>query len=60
MDWNDIEPKDKKPKPKNLEEMSILALGEYIQELEAEIARAATMIKEKEVARDGANSVFKD
>ena len=60
MDWNELEPKKKTEKPKNLEEMSISALGEYIEELKAEIARAAAMIKEKEVARDGANSVFKD
>ena len=59
MDWNDIEPKDKKPKPKNLEEMSISALGEYIKELKTEITRAEAMIKVKEVARDGADSIFR-
>lgn len=60
MDWNDLEPQKQKPKPKNLEEMSISALGEYIEELETEIARAEKMIEAKEIARDGADSVFKD
>ena len=60
MDWNDLEPKKQKPKQKNLEEMSISALFEYIEELKTEIERAELMIKAKEVARDGANLVFKD
>lgn len=59
MEWNDPEPRKEKPKPKNLDEMSIAALGEYIQGLQAEIARAEAMIKAKETARDGAESVFK-
>ena len=59
MEWNDLEPQKEKPKPKNLEEMSIAALGEYIDELQAEIVRAEAIIKSKEAARDGAESVFK-
>lgn len=59
MDWNDLEPKKKDREPKNLEEMSISALSAYIQELEAEIMRAKAMIKAKNLARDGADSVFK-
>ncbi len=59
MEWNDLEPQKEKPKPKNLVEMSIAALGEYIDELQAEIVRAEAMIKSKEAARDGAESVFK-
>ena len=59
MEWNDLEPQKEKPKPKNLEEMSIAALGEYIDELQAEVARAEAIIKSKEAARDGAESVFK-
>ena len=59
MDWNDLEPKKRDPRPKNLEEMSISALGEYIQELEAEIMRAKAMIDAKNLARAGADSVFK-
>ena len=59
MEWNDLEPQKEKPKPKNLVEMSIAALGEYIDELQAEIVRAEAIIKSKEAARDGAESVFK-
>ena len=59
MEWNDLEPQKEKPKPKSLTEMSIADLGEYIDELQMEIARAEAMIKSKETARDGAESVFK-
>jgi len=59
MDIEDLEPKNKKPEPKNLEVMSIEALGEYIEELEAEIHRAKTEIASKEKAREGAEAVFK-
>ena len=59
MEWNDLEPQKEKPKPKSLTEMSIADLGEYIDELQMEIARAEAMIKSKEMARDGAESVFK-
>ena len=59
MDWNDLEAQKEKPKPKNLEEMSIAALGEYIDELQAEIARVRAIIKSKEKAREGAELVFK-
>ena len=59
MEWNDLEPQKEKPKPKSLTEMSIAGLGEYIDELQLEISRAEAMIKSKEAARDGAESVFK-
>ncbi len=59
MDIDELEP-GKKPQPKkDLEIMSIEALGEYILDLEAEIARARDAIKLKEAARAGAESVFK-
>jgi uncharacterized small protein (DUF1192 family) len=59
MDAEDLEPRAKKPAPKNLEEMSIEALKEYIAGLEAEIARANETIARKQKARMGANSFFK-
>ena len=59
MDIEDLEPKNKKPEPKNLEVMSIEALGEYIEELVAEIARVRIEIASKEKAREGAEAVFK-
>ena len=59
MDSDDLEPKKKKPAPKNLEEMSIEALHEYIAEMEAEIARVREAISGKESARTGADQFFK-
>jgi len=58
MDLEELEP-TKKVEIKNLDVMSIEALGEYIAELEAEIARVRDAIKVKQSARDGAESVFK-
>ncbi len=59
MELDEFEPL-KAPQPKkDLEVMSIEALGEYIEELEAEIARVREAIKLKENARQGAESVFK-
>lgn len=59
MEPEDLEPRVKKPEKKNLEVMSIEALEEYIQELEAEIARARETIAGKQDARQGAESFFK-
>ncbi len=61
MDSDDLEPQHqkKKPAPKNLEEMSIETLEEYIAELEAEIARIREAIAGKQDARAGAEQFFK-
>lgn len=61
MDSDDLEPQNqkKKPTPKNLEEMSIEALEEYIAELETEIARVGEAVAGKQDARDGAEQFFK-
>ncbi len=61
MDSDDLEPQnqEKKPAPKNLEEMSIEALEEYIAELETEIARVLETLAGKQDARDGAEQFFK-
>ena len=59
MNNDDLEPPNKKPVPKNLAVMSIGALGTYIKELEAEISRARAEIEAKEIARQGAEDVFK-
>ncbi len=59
MDIEDFEP-IKQPKPKkNLDEMSVEALHEYISELEEEIERTRASIKAKEAAKLGAESFFK-
>lgn len=59
MDADDLEPQKQKPAPKNLEEMSIEALEEYIAELEAEIASIREAIAGKQDARAGAEQFFK-
>ena len=59
MDTDDLEPQKQKPPPKNLEEMSIEALGEYIDELEAEIGRVRETIKGKKSALTDADHFFK-
>ena len=59
MDTDDLEPIVKKPEIKDLEVMSIEALGKYIDELQTEIKRAEVEIELKKKARAGAEDVFK-
>lgn len=59
MDADDLEPQKKAKPKKDLEVMSIEALQEYIEELEAEISRVRDSIASKEDARASAESVFK-
>ena len=59
MDPEDLEPRAKKPAPKNLDEMSIEAIEGYIAGLEAEIARARAAIAAKRSSRHGAETFFK-
>ena len=59
MDLDELEPRKKKIEPKNLDVMSIEALGEYIDELKTEIARAEEAIAGKQDARSAADAVFK-
>ena len=59
MDTDELEPIKKKQVLKDLDVFSIDALGEYIEELETEIARVRKKIAFKEKAREGAESFFK-
>ncbi|MBM10384.1 MAG: DUF1192 domain-containing protein [Magnetovibrio sp.] len=59
MDWDELEKPKEEVKPKNLEDLSIEALGDYIDELKSEIERVREAIKEKELARNKAGSFFK-
>ena len=52
-------PKPKGIQPLDLDMMSIDALGEYIEELEAEIVRVKAKIATKQDARGAAESFFK-
>ena len=59
MDIDDLEPRKGKSTPMNLEIMSLDALRAYIADLEAEISRARSEIVAKEIARQGAEEVFR-
>ena len=59
MDTDDLDPPRPLGGPVDLEEMSIEAIGEYIDGLKAEIARAEAAIKTKEAAKAGAEAFFK-
>jgi uncharacterized small protein (DUF1192 family) len=59
MDTDDLAPPPKAPEPPDFETMSIEALNERIQDLEAEIARIREFIALKEAARGDADSFFK-
>jgi len=59
MDTDDLEPPEKPKERLDLEEMSIEALGERIEELEAEIAKIREVIAGKQGARSAADDVFK-
>ena len=59
MEEEDLRPKLQKPKPKDLDIMSIEALEEYIAGLEAEIARARAAIAAKSSHRQAAETFFK-
>ena len=58
MDTDDLEPRKAKAKPKDLDEMSVEAIGDYIDELKAEIEPAEAAIKAKHTARSGADAFF--
>ena len=59
MDTEDLEPLKRKATQRNLEIMSLDALRAYISDLEVEISRARSEIAAKEIARQGAEEVFK-
>ena len=53
---------DKKPQPmgpRNLDNMSVHELEDYIEELKAEIVRAEADMQKKKASRDAAAAVFK-
>ena len=59
MDTKDLNSEKKKVAPRNLEEMSLEALGEYIAQLDAEIYRVRQVIAEKETAQTEAKNFFR-
>ena len=58
-DEQELEPRTKRQKPKDLDVMSIEALNDYIATLEAEIERARGAIAAKQSHKAAAESFFK-
>lgn len=56
---DDLEPRTKKPKPKDLSPLSVSDLEAYIEALEAEIVRARNEISARKKQKSGAEAIFK-
>ena len=59
FDLDDLDPRQKKTKPLNLDEMNIEDLREYVAVLKAEIERVEAKIKAKQGHASAAESLFK-
>ena len=59
MDLEDLEPRKRQTKPKDLSGFSIEELGEYVERLKAEIQRAEQTMAAKRAHRGGADALFK-
>ena len=56
---DDIDPKNKRIKPRNLDNMSIAELEQYIADMKAEIVRVEENITKKRAHKDAVSSLFK-
>jgi len=59
FDLDDLDPRNAKKKPLNLDEMNIGDLKEYVTVLKAELERVEAKIKAKEGHASAAASLFK-
>lgn len=59
FDLDDLDPRQKKTQPKNLDSMNIDDLKEYVVVLKAELARVEEKIKSKQSHATAAASLFK-
>ena len=59
MDLEDLEPRKKTPKPKDLDVMGVDELEEYLANLETEAARVKEKIAAKKNYLSGADALFK-
>lgn len=55
----DLEPRPQPMGPRNLDNMSIHELQDYIEDLKAEIIRAEEDIKKKKASHEAATAIFK-
>ena len=58
MDPEDLEPRSAQPKPKDLDEMGIEELEDYLAELNAEAERVQAKIAAKKAYLEGAAASF--
>jgi len=56
---DDLEPRSKTPKKKDLSLLSVAELEAYIEALEAEIVRTRNEISARQKQKSGAESIFK-
>lgn len=56
---DDLDPRTKKAKPRNLDALSVEELRDYIEELKSEIARVESEITRKQKHMNAASSLFK-
>ena len=59
MDEEDLEPRNRRPPPKDLSRHGVAELEAYIAELEAEIASARVEIAARLAQRRGAEGLFR-
>jgi uncharacterized small protein (DUF1192 family) len=59
IDADDLEPLKKKPKPRDLDTLSIEELNDYIADMETEIARVRDKIKAKTSHSAAAAALFR-
>lgn len=59
MELEDLEPRTKQPKPKDLDGLGVEELEEYLAKLEAEAERVKEKIAAKKAYLSGADSLFK-
>jgi uncharacterized small protein (DUF1192 family) len=59
MDLEDLEPLSKKAKPKDLDNLGVEELEDYLAELEAEMARVREKLASKKAYLSGAADLFK-
>ncbi|WP_428681110.1 DUF1192 domain-containing protein [Reyranella sp.] len=60
FDLDDLDPRQKKTQPKNLDVMNVEDLKEYVVALKAELERAEAKIKAKQSHAAAAASLFKN
>lgn len=59
MDWDDLDPKTKKPKLKDLSPLGVDDLKQYIADLKAEITRTEAELVKRDATRAGAEAIFR-